>query len=375
MEVREERFLDESCTGCGACFNVCPVRCIRFITLSDGFDYPFIDQDRCIKCGQCENVCPALKFRLSHNESVKDFDVKAYAAYSKDVGLRNYSTSGGIFGELAKYILGLGGLVAGAAYNKQFVVKHKLVDKEADLGQLLQSKYVQSDTNMIYEEVFSALKKGKWVLFSGAPCQCSGLKEFLGKDYDKLLIVDFICRGILSPVAFREYLRDLERINQSNITKIWFKNKVFGWHSFCTKVTFDNNASYYADRFSDPYMSAYLKYNLFIRSSCKKCQFKGLTGYSDIKLGDFWGLLNTESIENIENGVSVVLPTTNKGQSILDKISSNIYMNQENYKEVLAGNACLNESVHDKKVALKVNDLLGKHGFFDLIELVKEAQI
>ena len=45
------------CCGCGACFNICPVKAISMQEDEEGFDYPSIDEDKCIRCYNCVDVC------------------------------------------------------------------------------------------------------------------------------------------------------------------------------------------------------------------------------------------------------------------------------------------------------------------------------
>ena len=42
-----------TCQGCGACMNVCPVTAI---SVKDGKYW--IDPTKCIECGSCVGVCP-----------------------------------------------------------------------------------------------------------------------------------------------------------------------------------------------------------------------------------------------------------------------------------------------------------------------------
>ena len=43
-----------------------------------------------------------------------------------------------------------------------------------------------------YCEIKELLQNEKQVLFVGTPCQNVGLRNFLGKDYDNLFLIDFI---------------------------------------------------------------------------------------------------------------------------------------------------------------------------------------
>lgn len=85
----------EKCTGCGACVQRCPKRCISWTQREFGFRYPQIDKDACVNCGQCEKVCPIDKALEVSAEQ------KAYAAVHKDDEVLAKSTSGGAFTALS----------------------------------------------------------------------------------------------------------------------------------------------------------------------------------------------------------------------------------------------------------------------------------
>ena len=44
------------CCGCSACYNICPKNAISMKENSEGFLYPFIDEEKCVDCGLCKKV-------------------------------------------------------------------------------------------------------------------------------------------------------------------------------------------------------------------------------------------------------------------------------------------------------------------------------
>ena len=48
----------ENCCGCGACFAICPVNAIAMKEDEEGFQYPFVNENKCFKCYRCVIVCP-----------------------------------------------------------------------------------------------------------------------------------------------------------------------------------------------------------------------------------------------------------------------------------------------------------------------------
>lgn len=231
------------CTGCSACYNICPKDAIKMKEDRAEFLFPEIDYDKCIKCNLCEKVCPSMSNQECLEDRFKEPIVKA--AWSKDENIRINSTSGGLFSELAKgFMKEKETFVVGAIYNKEFLVEHYITNQMKDLELLRQSKYVQSDKKNVFSEIKNLLNKNKRVLFVGAPCEVMGLYSFLRKKYENLYTIDFLCLGTNSPKVYRKFLETLEKKYNSKIKRVWFKNKTYGWNLFSTKVEFENGKSY-----------------------------------------------------------------------------------------------------------------------------------
>lgn len=185
-----------------------------------------------------------------------------------------------------------GGYVGGAIYNKDFSVSHFISNNPADLALLRQSKYSQSQTCGIYKEVKRLLMAGEKVLICGTPCQMAALRRFLNKDYENLIIVDFICKSITSPKFYAKYLDYWERKVGSQLVSFKFKDKELGWRSLVKRFDFKNGKTMYSRaQDNDLYSMAYHG-NIVSRPSCYFCQFKGFPRMSDITIADFWGVEN-----------------------------------------------------------------------------------
>lgn len=182
---------------------------------SEGFLYAEIDQSLCVDCGACRKTCP------QNLKVVNDSPLKIYALRSNDDKLLKKSASGGVFAVAAMFVIQNGGVVFGAAYDKNMCVKHIKVDCETDLWKLQNSKYVQSDTGDTYVEVKQLLENGITVLYSGTPCQIAGLKRFLKRDYDNLFSMDIVCHGVPSPKIFAKYIEwQSKRLGELTYTAI-----------------------------------------------------------------------------------------------------------------------------------------------------------
>lgn len=308
----------EKCTGCGACVQRCPKRCISWTQREFGFRYPQIDKDACVNCGQCEKVCPIDKALEVSAEQ------KAYAAVHKDDEVLAKSTSGGAFTAIADAVFAQGGIVYGAAMLDGMQVKHIRTSGKDDFEGLRSSKYLQSDTGTTYQMVEQDLKQGKTVLYSGTPCQIDGLKNFLGKDYENLYTVDIVCHGVGSQAYFDKYM-DYARERYGKIKALRFRSKEYaGWSCCGVVVVVDSSDCLkkipYRD-FDNYYYSYFLSGDIY-RKSCYSCKYANTNRVGDFTLGDYWGVEALNLPLQTENGCSLLLVNNRHAMQLLDEIES-----------------------------------------------------
>jgi len=304
---------------------------------AEGFFRPQTDAQKCVDCGLCAAVCPV-------NDPPKLRETPtAFAAYSQNTELRRVSSSGGVFSELAAQILARGGAVIGAAMAPDGVVRHRVIESEAELEVLRGSKYVQSEAWHTYPTVRKLLESGREVLFSGTPCQVNGLSKYLGKAHEKLILVDIICHGVPSPKAWNAYVAQRQQTAGSTIAAVNFRSKTSGWANYQLQIRFENGTTYEKDRQTDPFMRAFLK-NAILRPSCHQCASKGAQRASDLTLADFWGVTRCIPELDAYDGVSLVLINTPKGAALLDSCGSNLVMKETEVEKALEANSAYRQS-------------------------------
>jgi NAD-dependent dihydropyrimidine dehydrogenase PreA subunit len=312
------------CCGCAACVQICPKKCISLTEDTEGFLYPRVDKTKCIDCGLCETVCPFL------SESAEREPKAVYAVKNPNDDIRQESSSGGVFTLLAEKVINDGGVVFGVRFDEKWEVEFAYSETIDGLSAFRGSKYIQARVGNAFIDAEQFLKAGRKVLFSGTPCQVKGLLQYLRKDYENLLTVDFVCHGVPSPKVWRLYLKEeVERIARQgddgkntvlsskvmpNIKGINFRDKSSGWkkYSFALQLTEalaegEQNSVLHTNKFyENPFMQAFLS-DLILRPSCYMCPAKSGKSGSDITIGDFWGIEHIKPEIDDDKGLSLVM--------------------------------------------------------------------
>ncbi len=324
----------ENCCGCSACFNICPHSAIKMEKDEEGFFYPVIQKSLCTNCNLCVDVCN----RVNNKES--RMPLKSLAAKNSNSKIRKESSSGGIFSLLAENIIEKGGIVYGAKFNSNWEVAHDHAVTKDDLFLFRGSKYVESYLGKSFREIKTFLEKDSYVLFSGTPCQVSGLLSFLKKDYKKLLTVELICHGIPSSEVWQKYIA--EKTNKERITEINFRDKNPSWDNYKIKIiSKDKIVSELARK--NEYMKGFLQ-DLYLRLSCYNCKHRNFKSGSDFTIGDYWGIKEEIPSFYDSTGVSAVLVNTQKGLSVFEEIKSETVCVETSLESVIKHNPALKNS-------------------------------
>lgn len=356
--------LIDNCFGCAACIDSCSLGAIQLCEDLNGFYKPIIDVTRCVDCGLCEQNCPSLHVNTIIRHRLTDEQL--FAAWSTDNEIIQRSASGGVFGQIAKEFLERGNsIVYGAKLTSDSKVVHICIERVEDLHWLQNSKYQQSNTSGIYQDVKTNLKAGKNVIFSGTPCQVAGLYCFLkDKEYPNLYTAEVVCHGVPT-----NYLATLALKVENAQQIIQYRTKSQGWvRGNRTVYKKTDGTQEECPRYRlDFHFRAYLSFD-WLRKSCNHCPFAQINRIADITMGDFWGTkkhINSQGVSllmvNSKRGMELVRQTK---EMILKKTNwGEIAPNQNCYMPTVQGSRFAHIVQYIKPLPLRIQKIIFQHGF------------
>ena len=360
----------DNCTGCCSCLNACPRNAIKMKEDHEGFLMPEVDSSKCIECGACVKSCPIISDVPNDNEQIDSFP-KVYALWSYPD--REKSSSGGAFSALARWTFEKGGVVFGAVLDNDFNCYHTVAESMDELVPLRGSKYIQSYIDDCYIKAKDYLKQGRYVLFTGTPCQIAGLKCFLKKSCDKLISVDIVCHGVPSNAVFKAYLEKL-RIQDpafNNAEQFQFR-KLDGWGKETSAKLGKQRKIMWG--INDLYMEAFDKSAIF-RKSCSQCRYAMIPRISDITIADFWGIgkHGTKFQHQINKGVSLVLANNVFGNRIVEQLN-NCFVEERDISEATVENPNVNKSTDTNEFRdIVINEFLNSDS--SLLDMEKKCHL
>lgn len=359
------------CCGCMACLEICPVSCIQEKTDEYGFSYPLVNTKSCIQCGKCEEVCPMRTPELREGKAY-------YMGYALDPCTRKEGSSGGIFGAAAKAVLQKQGVVFGAGFTEELELVLMKAETLSELGPLYKSKYIQCrNTVVTFRTIGKELKRGRTVLFCSTPCNCMALDRYLGKTYDNLIRIDFVCHGVGSPKLFAESL-EWRKQREGLVTGFDFRSKN---HSINCSRVFERTTNGIPKQdiyLSDPYYYYYCDY-ISMRESCYECPYATDNRCSDITIGDCCLPETYFPGEERLAGFSSVICSTKKGVSLVEELP--LHKISVEKAAVVNTNHCLQRPTVSKRhtefmedyLKVSFDELLRKYGYDSVKTKIKRA--
>lgn len=319
----------ETCCGCTACEEVCPVRAIRMQRDEEGFLYPQIDEAACIHCKRCKQVCPFGTYTYFTTPK------SAWAAVHKDNNVLAKSSSGGAFTAFSDVVLEKNGFVAGAVLQDN-VVRHCLTNSKAQAARMRGSKYVQSELANTIQQIKGKIDEGEFVLFTGTPCQCAGVRNAVGGT-DNLVTLDFVCHGVPSPAVWQEYVAYKEELSNEKICFLGFRAKFAHKMGYYETFRTAGNQVCNLPAYESPFLTGFLK-GILSRPSCYNCPYSQQQRASDLTICDYWGYSKQHSQFNPEKGISAVLVNSQRGEKLLEEAAPQLHIHPTTLEQVTQDN-------------------------------------
>ena len=324
------RLPSSQCCACGACEAVCPENAIRMEADRHGYYYPVVDRELCNDCGWCAEAC----VKKSRRQLVQYADAtlpEIYAAEAPD-GTGAYSAYSGIFREMVHFVVTQRqGIIFGSRLNERHEPVLAWTEKEEEAAEFAEQRFLMSRTREGFRRIRELLDQDRFVMFAGIPCECAGLKGYLKRNYPKLFVCEFLCRGAVTEEAFRQYISLLEESGKSALTGIHF-GEFPAADAASSRVILTSYAdgSQRRRKYANSAFYQLLEQQALANEACTNCSYNGKKRVGDITLGEFRRMGFGEVPEEWRSR-AVVIANTEKGSRVFSYISERLKSEQTDY--------------------------------------------
>jgi hypothetical protein len=132
------------------------------------------------------------------------------------------------------------------------------------------------------------------------------------------LVLTCMEKGLsLDELPLEEYKKYTEQKNGAKLVYINARSKKNGWFVPTLEERFDNGKTKKASFFGTYYGYGFQVYN---RPSCFNCHFRDKSGVADFRVGDFWGIKESDEFWN-KRGVCCVFVRSERGLSLTPRLA------------------------------------------------------
>lgn len=340
MEVVESSL----CTGCGACYAICPHNAITMKLSNEGVYRPSIDNSKCKLCKLCQEACPAAMNNILPNGLGKH--IHCYSGFSSSDSTRWNGSSGGIVTEILCALLDTG-LISGAVVSKSDPcnpIKPSMlfVDNNKDIRSAAGSKYCPVKPSFKVADLIN--KPGK-IAVVGLPCHIWAfrrLEELNCKLKSKVLVhIGLLC-GRCPNFYATSYFFKKNVSPKEGVRGIRYRGN--GWPGRVSIKT--NIGAEYNFKYGDWISFSY--YPPFVPIRCVLC-YDLTNQQADLSVGDAWGLRHDKL------GVSAIISRTPTGEEILKTLltEKKIVLSDMSPNKIMNGQK-LNNKIEKSKVQIYI---------------------
>lgn len=297
----------KECYGCYACASVCPSHALIMEMDREGFYYPKVDEKKCKQCKACETTCVRLKDMTIREQ---EFPILYKVCQNQE-----QEETASIFMTLSRKVIDKGGVVFGSKYDNSMKIVMSVAENKEELKDFIGTKYAKTELQGIFSQVKKYLEEGKIVLYSGVSCECAGLRSYLGKSYDNLILYEVFCRSTASPKIFEQYINYLQKKFKHKVTNFRFYEEIDG-KTDILQIEFEGREPLMVKSKKNYYMQTFYKTYLN-RPSCSQCQFTTEQPVGDLVVKNIYD----EKKEKIQYAKRVSIETK-KGKEWFECIQS-----------------------------------------------------